>query len=190
MSKIKAVTIHTGHNPRGKIACGASDYIDESTEARIIVKKVKVLLKKNGIKVYDCTINNGTNQRDVLKKICKKCNSKKRDVDISIHFNSAAHQPKKDDKTTGTEVLVKSMAGVRGDLAGRICTRLAKLGFRNRGVKVTDNLYVLNQTSKPALLVEVCFVSDPDDASLYKNHKDDVAKAIVKAILDYNELNS
>ena len=47
MSKIKAVTIHAGHNPKGKIACGASDYIDESTEARIIVKKVKALLKKN-----------------------------------------------------------------------------------------------------------------------------------------------
>ena len=49
MSKIKAVTIHAGHNPRGKIACGASDYIDESTEARLIVKKVKALLKKNEI---------------------------------------------------------------------------------------------------------------------------------------------
>ena len=40
MSKIKAVTIHAGHNPRGKIACGASDYIDESTEARLIVAGV------------------------------------------------------------------------------------------------------------------------------------------------------
>ena len=30
MSKIKAVTVHGGHNPQGKIACGASDYIDES----------------------------------------------------------------------------------------------------------------------------------------------------------------
>ena len=28
MSKIKAVTVHAGHNPQGKIACGASDYID------------------------------------------------------------------------------------------------------------------------------------------------------------------
>ena len=37
---MKDITIHAGHNPSGKIACGASDYIDESTEARYIVKKL------------------------------------------------------------------------------------------------------------------------------------------------------
>lgn len=186
MSKIKAVTIHAGHNPRGKIACGASDYIDESTEARLIVKKIKALLKKNGIKVYDCTVNNGSSQNDILRKICAKCNSYTRDVDISIHFNSAQHQAKMDKETTGTEVWVKSLSGVRGDLADRICMKIAKLGFRNRGTKMTNGLWFLNHTSKPAILIEVCFVSDPDDAYLYKNHKDDVAKAIVQAIMDYN----
>ena len=45
MAKIKAVTVHGGHNPQGKIACGASDYIDESREDRIITKKVIRLLK-------------------------------------------------------------------------------------------------------------------------------------------------
>ena len=187
MSKIKAVTIHAGHNPRGKIACGASDYIDESTEARLIVKKVKALLKKNGIKVYDCTANNGTSQNDVLKKICAKCNSKTRDVDISIHFNSATHQAKKDKRTTGTEVWVKSTAGVRNELSERICLKMAKIGFKNRGVKTANNLYFLNHTTKPAILVEVCFVSDPDDAKLYKANKDNVANAIVQAILEYNK---
>lgn len=68
MSKIKVVTVHGGHNPQGKIACGASDYIDESKEDRIITKKVVALLKKNGIKAYNCTVNNGTSQTDVLKK--------------------------------------------------------------------------------------------------------------------------
>ena len=101
MSKIKAVTVHGGHNPQGKIACGASDYIDESKEDRIITKKVVALLKKNGIKAYNCTVNNGTSQIDVLRKICAKCNSKTRDIDISIHFNSAVHQKVQDGKTTG-----------------------------------------------------------------------------------------
>ena len=36
MPKITKVTVHAGHNKNGKIACGASDYIDESKEARII----------------------------------------------------------------------------------------------------------------------------------------------------------
>ena len=88
---MKIITIHAGHNPKGKIACGASDYLDESTEARYIVKKVKALLKKKKITVYDCTVNNGDNQKDILQKIVAKCNSKKRDYDISIHFNASKH---------------------------------------------------------------------------------------------------
>ena len=188
MSKIKAVTVHGGHNPQGKIACGASDYIDESKEDRVITKKVVRLLKRNGIKAYDCTVNNGTSQTDVLRKICEKCNSKTRDIDISIHFNSAAHQKAQDGKTTGTEVWVRDMSGVRGDLAQRICNQLSKIGFKNRGVKTTSNLRFLNKTAKPALLIEVCFVSDPDDAKLYKSNRDKVAKAIVQAILNYNSV--
>lgn len=189
MSKITAVTVHGGHNPAGKIACGASDYIDESKEDRIITKKVVALLKKNGIKAYDCTVNNGRSQKDVLRKICAKCNSKKRDLDLSIHFNSANHQKLPDKRTLGTEVWVRSVDGIRGDLARRICTKISKIGFHNRGVKTTDNLWVLNKTKKPALLIEVCFVSDPDDAALYKKNKDAVAKAIVQAILSYNKAN-
>ena len=126
MSKIKAVTVHGGHNPQGKIACGAADYIDESKEDRIITKKVVSLLKKNGIKAYDCTVNNGTSQTDVLRKICAKCNSMTRDIDISIHFNSAVHQKVTDRKTTGTEVWVRDTSGIKGDLGKRICNQLQK----------------------------------------------------------------
>lgn len=189
MSKIKAVTMHAGHNPKGKIACGASDYIDESKEARIIVKKVVRLLKKNGIKAYDCTVNNGTSQTDVLRKICEKCNAKSRDIDISIHFNSAAHQRILDGETMGTEVWVRDTSSVKGDLGKRVCNQISKIGFRNRGVKTTSGLWFLNKTTKPALLIEVCFVSDPDDAALYKKNKDNVAKAIVQAILNYNKVH-
>ena len=189
MAKIKEVTVHGGHNPAGKIACGASDYIDESREDRVITKKVVRLLKKNGIKAYNCTVNNGVNQTDVLKKICAKCNSKTRDVDISIHFNSANHQRVMDGETTGTEVWVRNTSSVKGELGKRICNQISKIGFRNRGVKTTSGLFFLNQTAKPAILIEVCFVSDPDDAALYKKHRDDVAKAIVQAILNYNKVH-
>ena len=187
MAKITAVTVHGGHNPQGKIACGASDYIDESKEDRVITKKVVKLLKKNGIKAYNCTVNNGKSQNDVLRKICAKCNSKKRDIDISIHFNAANHKKMRDKKNVGTEVLVRNTDGVRGDLSKRICNKISKIGFTNRGVKTTQNLWFLNQTNRPALLIEVCFVTDPDDFDLYKKSKDKIAQAIVDAILAYNK---
>ena len=85
------INIHAGHNPDGKVACGAVGLIKESTEARIIKDKVIQNLKKAGHTVYDCTCNNGTSQNDVLKKIVAKCNAHEVDLDVSIHFNSGAY---------------------------------------------------------------------------------------------------
>lgn len=186
MTKITKVTVHAGHNKQRKIAHGASDYIDESTEARIICRKVIKLLKKHGITAYNCTVNNGKNQNDVLQKICKKCNAKERQLDISIHFNACNHS-RADGKIKGVEVLCRTKDGIRGDVAKRICNQISMLGFTNRGVKTENNLYFLNHTNKPAILVEVCFVDDQDDTELYKRNKDAVAQAIVRSVLNYNK---
>lgn len=186
MAKIKQITVHAGHNKQGKVACGASDYIDESRQARIITRKVVRLLRANGLTVYNCTVNNGTSQNDVLKKIVAKCNSHKRQLDVAIHFNAAYHA-KADGKTKGVEVYGVSESGVRGGVGNRICTNISKIGFTNRGFKARTNLYFLNKTTAPAILIEVCFVDDQDDARLYLKNKDAVAKAIVSAIMSYNK---
>lgn len=186
MAKIKTLTVHAGHNKPGKVACGASDYIDESRQARIITRKVVKLLRANGLKVYNCTVNNGTSQSDVLKKIVAKCNSHKRDLDVAVHFNAFVHA-KADGKTKGVEVCGRSKDGVRGGVGNRICTNISKIGFANRGFKIRTDLYFLNKTTAPAILIEVCFVDDQDDARLYLKNKDAVAKAIVSAIQSYNK---
>lgn len=187
MKKIRKVTVHAGHNPSGKIACGASDWLDESTEARWITRKVIKLLKKNGIKAVNCTVNNGTSQSDVLSKICAKCNAvADADLHISIHFNSGRYDKKGDGKTGGTEVWLAKNVDGKGDIAKRVCSQMAKLGFTNRGVKVTSGLYFLNHTKAPALLIEVCFVDDKDDYMLYKADRMDVARTVVRAIINHN----
>lgn len=184
MSMKKAITIHAGHNKQGKVACGASDYIDESKEARIITRKVAQKLRKQGYKVYNCTVNNGVSQYDVLKKICAKCNSKIRSLDVSIHFNAFNHT-KEDGKTKGSEVLVYDINGISALIGKEICNNLQKIGFTNRGVKVHTGLYFLKHTNAKSLLIEVCFVDDEDDAILYNKNKDKVAAAIAKAIMEY-----
>jgi len=190
MKKIKKVTIHAGHNPSGKIACGASDLLDESTEARYITRKVIKLLRKNGIKAVNCTVNNGTSQNDVLRKICAKCNAvADADLHISIHFNFGRDDRKGDNKVGGTEVLLTENVSDKGDVAKRICNQMAKLGFTNRGVKISSSLYFLNHTKAPAILIETCFVDDKDDYMLYTSDRDAVAKAIVKAVLKHNKNN-
>lgn len=188
MKKIKKVTVHGGHNPSGKIACGASDLLDESKEDRYITRKVIKLLKKNGIKAVNCTVNNGRNQTDVLQKICAKCNAvADADLHISIHFNSGRADKTGDNKVGGTEVLLTEDVSDKGDIAKRICNQMSTIGFTNRGVKVNKNLYFLNHTKAPAILVEVCFVDDKDDYMLYTSDRDAVAKAIVKAIINHNK---
>ena len=178
------INIHAGHNPDGKVACGAIGLIKESTEARNIKDKVINYLIKEGNTVYDCTCNNGTSQNDVLKTIVSKCNTHDVDLDVSIHFNCGANDKKGNGKSTGVEVLVYSQKSKAYDTAERVCERLAKIGFKNRGVKVNNSLYVLRKTDAPALLIEVCFVDDKDDVEVYKKNIDKISKSIAEAIVN------
>ena len=180
---MKTITIHAGHNKSGKVACGASDYLDESKEARYIVKEVKKALRWK-VKVVDCTVNNSTSQKSVLQKIVRKCNANKRAIDISIHFNASNHS-EKDGKSKGVECWIYKGGGLAEHLGNKICSRISDLGFCNRGVKISNTLYFLKNTTQTALLIEVCFVDDEDDAILYKQKKKDIAMAIVNAIKFY-----
>lgn len=173
--------VHAGHNPDGKVACGAVGLIKESTQARKVKNYVIKYLKAAGHTVYDCTCSNGISQSDVLKKIINKCNEHAVKLDISIHFNSGACDKNGNKKTTGTEVLVYSLASASYTTAGNIAEQISKLGLKNRGVKVRPDLMVLNSTKADALLVECCFVDDKDDINCY-NAKS-MAQAIVKGIL-------
>lgn len=166
------LNIHSGHNPDGKIACGAVGLIKESTEARAVTKLVIKYLSEAGHTVYDCTVNDGTSQSNVLSKIVKKCNSHTVDLDISIHFNAGGGN--------GTEVLVYSKDSKAYTYAEKITNSIAKLGYKNRGVKVRKDLYVLANTKAPAVLIECCFVDSKDDIKIYDADK--MARAIVTAL--------
>lgn len=76
----------------------------------------------------------------------------------------------------------------KGDIAKRICSQMAKSGFTNRGVKTRTDLYFLNHTKAPAILIEVCFVDDKDDYMLYTSDRNAVVGEIVKAVVKHNKL--
>lgn len=173
--------VHGGHN---KIVPGASSYLNEVTEDRKVAAGVIKILKAQGHTVYDCTDDVGKTQGANLANIVAKCNKHTAALDISIHFNAAKKDPG-DGKTKGVEVFVYSSSSKAKAAAERVCKKLAALGFTNRGVKVSTGLYVLKNTKSPAMLVEVCFVDDKDDASLYsKVGVDAICKAIAEGILN------
>ena len=175
------INVHAGHNPAGKVGCGAVGLLNESTENRNVAKRVIELLKADGHTVYDCTVDDGKSASNVLTKIVKKCNAHDVDLDVSIHFNAGVNDKNGNGYTTGTEVYIYSADSKSQDEAVRICNNIAKLGFKNRGVKVRKNLYVLRKTKAPALLVECCFVDDADDVKLYNTEK--MAIAIASGIV-------
>ena len=173
--------IHAGHNPDGKPACGAVGIIKESTEARKVKDEVMRLLRQEGHTVYDCTVDDGISQGNVLSRITAKCNEHQADLDISIHFNAGAGDRGGDGRTAGTEVLVYSESSRACKYAERVGKKIAELGYRNRGVKYRADLYVLNKTKSPAMLIECCFVDDKDDILLYDYRT--MAGAIADGIL-------
>ena len=178
------INVSAGHNPDGKVACGAVGLLKESTEARKVTNELVRLLKEQGHTVYNCTCDNGTSQGDVLKKIVAKCNQHSVDLDVSIHFNAGASAQKKNGQTTGTEVLVYNDSSKAMAAAQRVAKQISALGFKNRGIKIRDGLYFLRNTKSPAMLIECCFVDDGDDAALYDYKK--MAAAIVQGITGVN----
>ena len=178
------INVSAGHNPDGKVACGAVGLLKESTEARRVTNEVVRILKEQGHTVYNCTCDNGTSQGDVLKKIVAKCNQHSVDLDVSIHFNAGASAQKKNGQTSGTEVLVYNDSSKAMAAAQRVAKQIAALGFKNRGIKIRDGLYFLRNTKSPAMLIECCFVDDGDDAALYDYKK--MAAAIVQGITGVN----
>lgn len=172
--------VHAGHNPDGKVACGAIGLIKESTEARNVKNEVINQLRQLGHTVYDCTCDNGTSASNVLKNIVSKCNARKVDLDISIHFNSGANDKSGNGKTTGTEVWIYSASSRSKPYAEKVCSAISQLGYKNRGIKYSTGLYVLKNTTAPAMLIECCFVDDKEDVQLY-NAKD-MASSIVYGI--------
>lgn len=174
------INVHAGHNPDGKLACGAIGLIRESTEARNVKNEVIRQLRELGNTVYDCTVENGISANNVLCNIVGKCNSHAVDLDVSIHFNAGAKDLAGNGFTTGVEAYIYSDTSKAKQFAQRVVNAIATLGFKNRGAKINKKLYVLSHTKAPAMLIECCFVDDKDDVALY-DYKS-MADAIVYGI--------
>ena len=162
--------IHAGHNFK---VPGASGIFSETEEDRKVKDAVISKLRQLGHTVYDCTDNDGATQSQNLTNIVRNCNAHNVDLDISIHFNAS------DGNGHGTEVYLYGN-GKHREAGERIVEEIAKLGFRNRGVKDGSRLYVVTNTKALALLIECCFCDNAEDARIY--NAEAMAAAIVKGI--------
>src|SRR5215831_2202225 len=165
------VVISSGHGLKIR---GASGILDEVNEARRVVKQVVENMKSRGATVYEFHDDTSTTQQKNLETIVNFHNRHKRNLDISVHFNAYEST----DNPMGTECLYYSQK----DLAGKVASMISDAsGLKNRGGKQRTNLYFLNNTKAPAILIEVCFVDSSADAMAYNASIDKICWAIVNA---------
>jgi N-acetylmuramoyl-L-alanine amidase len=166
-----SIVISSGH---GSGIAGASGYLDEVTEARRVVENVADLLLRHGIGVKTFHDDISTTQSQNLETIVTYHNDQERELDVSVHFNAYT----KTDKPMGTEVLYITAA----EHAAHVVNAIAHAGFINRGAKLREDLYFLNNTEEPAILIEVCFVDSEADARLYHGRFDTICRLIAAGL--------
>lgn len=182
------VVVRGGHNFQSP---GASALIDETTEDRKVKDSLIKYLNQLGHEVLDVTPGNMNSNNDLVYGV-SKANNWGSDLFISIHFNKAYNSY---NGAIGTEAWVYSKGDnikLDEDVALRIVNSISGLGFRNRGVKESKELYELKATKMVSIIVEVCFVEATEDVALYKRLGPDIiGKAIAEAISNKKiELNN
>lgn len=172
------IVIDPGHG--GKDPGSGAGNVQEKAVVLNVAKKIRSFLEAAGCIVML------TRETDVFVELsdrARMANAAKVDLYVSIHCNSVENNP----RATGMEVYHYTRASEAAKRAARVIygKLLSACGLRGRGVKSKD-LAVLRETAMPAVLVELGFISNPDDRLKLTDiaWQDDAAKAIADGIVE------
>lgn len=170
------ISVNCGHTKSGAGYGAVSGKFKESEIVRLVGKELIRLLKAKGHTVNDSTVDSAVSQNAYLSEVVRKVNVAEPDLFLSIHCNASTTHT-----ANGMEVF--TYKGRKLDKAVHICYELSRLGFKNRGIKDGSNLYVIRNTTAPAILIELFFLDNSTDQNLYsKQGYRNIAKAIAEAI--------
>ena len=124
----------------------------------------------------------GTDKASSLKERVDGAADFNADYCISLHINAYTQ-----DSANGIEVFSAednlSYSFGSSLLQGMVdATRL-----KNRGMKPSSGLYILENAEMPAVLLEMGFISNADDAAVLAEHPELFAQGIYNGIIDYFE---
>lgn len=170
------ISINAGHTKAGAGYGAVYKGFRESEINRAVVCALIPRLLKLGHTVHNSTVDKAETSQAYLREAVKSANKSDAELFISIHCNaSSAH--------TGHGVECWTYKGAQHTIAKRICANMAKLGFRNRGIKDGRNLYVVRNTDAKAILIELFFLDNYTDRKRYLElGADKIAQAIADAI--------
>lgn len=179
------IYIDQGHNPVNPNAGAEGNGYREQDIVYEIGVRLAAILRENGYETKlsrpQRTTQLGTSTATSLAARVNEANAWGADYFISLHTNSSVSP-----QAGGTEILVYSLTSPAYPLAESILEQLTlATGFRSRGVVPRPGLYVLKKTQMPALLVELGFISNPEEAALMANSPELFARGIANGIFDY-----
>lgn len=172
------IVISSGH---GKYIRGASGnpvppQCDEVDEARKVVDRVTEMLGEMGVEVTKFHDDVSNDQNENLNRIVNFHNAQTRDWDVSVHFNAS-----EDHTGHGVEVLYVSSTGET--MATKVSKAISDAsGLTNRGPKYRDNLFFLNSTEAPAVLIETAFCDNTSDCNTYQDKFEEICEAIAESL--------
>jgi N-acetylmuramoyl-L-alanine amidase len=172
------VAIDPGHGGRDPGAVGING-LQEKQVVNPISEEVAAILERQGITVVMTRRDDRTLDLQTRARIANQANA---NLFVSIHAN-AISMSRPD--VNGIETYFSSESGRR--LANTLqASMLAATGMNDRGVKQA-RFYVLRQTTMPAALVEVGFVTGAQDAPRLADPawRSTMAQAIARGILQY-----
>ena len=174
------VFINPGHCPG--IDPGAVNKSTGITEADIVLEAgtmVAKYLRAAGCEVMVLQSNN-LNGEASGENVCAIANYWPADIFVSLHCNAFNGTAK------GTETCVYSLTGEAAKLGQCIQNQIVNsIGTVDRGLKERPWLIVLKHTNMPAVLVEIAFIDNADDAGVLMHCKDAIARAIARGVTDY-----
>lgn len=174
MGKKKAA-ISVGHSILKNGNCtSASGCVNEYEYNKKLAPLVKKYLEYAGwdVDVIQCPEKKFATKAEEKSYKLPLINKGGYDLAMELHLNAS------DGAGYGAEVFYKTSSGKT--YAKRVQKKLATV-FRDRGAKHVDNLYFLNGTKPPAILVESFFCDNKNDYVKGKN-MDNVARLIAEGI--------
>ena len=181
----KVIVIDPGHGGNDSGAIGPTGVMEKTVTLNIALRLQK-LLEAEGATVYmtrstDTEVSpKGANASDIeeLQARCDVANNHNADIFISIHNDSFTNGAAK-----GTTGYYYSRGSAKSrDLADKVRSGVIdQIGTQSRGTQ-SCNFYVVKHTDMPATLVEVAFISNPEEEKLLNS--DDGAQKAAQGIAD------
>ncbi|WP_018703289.1 N-acetylmuramoyl-L-alanine amidase family protein [Anaeromusa acidaminophila] len=182
--KGKVITLDPGHGGSDSGALGPSG-LKEKDVTLAIAMRTKALLEKSGAKVVMTRVTDkdvfGPNASNVeeLSARTAVANNARADAFVSIHNDSFSSPT-----ASGTSSFYYEKTKYDGLLSDCLQEQLLNAGGRNDRGSNTANFYVIKRTVMPATLVELAFISNPEEERLLASptFQQKMANAIVMGL--------